>query len=165
MPNFGGMCPAVTTIITLLHDFAKIEEVSLTALKQNQDLRMALVSGGEPGDARTETVPASAFASFVGSCLSLKAALGPFLGSAVKETELYKLKKQLDPISFEHDYEDHLSRFAVGTRQWVFERFEGWSTDPEGSRVLWVNGAGGMGKVGIFLCSLAQSECLSSSLS
>jgi hypothetical protein len=63
-----------------------------------------------------------------------------------------RLLQRLEPLPFEADIAQHLSRF-VG-RQWVFEAIDMWMADPNASRIFWITGKPGVGKTAIaaWLC-------------
>jgi hypothetical protein len=63
-----------------------------------------------------------------------------------------RLLKLLEPLPFDADIAQHLSRF-VG-RGWVFDTIDSWLADPKASRVFWITGKPGVGKTAIaaWLC-------------
>jgi WD40 repeat protein len=63
-----------------------------------------------------------------------------------------KLHALLDPLPFDADTAQHLTRFTG--RQWVFDQIDAWLRDPAASRVFWITGAPGVGKTAIaaWLC-------------
>ena len=129
---------------------------------ENESLIKALVgSMGEEGNhAKTRVVTSKRFIHvFVGKSKTLQEALNKLVASEGRQADqaaaeqksdsVVNLKLVLEPANFQSDYANHLSQFATGTREWVFDDYERWIQGKVGegsSQVMWINGVGGLGK-------------------